>query len=284
MANTKFFISYRRELHQQLAADIAISLTEICGTGSVFLDRDPVSLPPGTVWPRQIVNGLSQANAVLALIDDAWFAELRTRNFLSGCWLPWSSSDDWIRFEIYLALKAGKTVIPVLIGPDVVMRADLLSPEIEELADRQQFTLNEEATLSEQLCRLLDFPPDSVSADSSVEHPITDLLGEPELIDQRSSQEIGELWDPETETESPQAKDFKFCISNQTFREKLKLDFLLGCIRGHYPASIKLDDFKSAGEPRKFQHSSSKKGMFLQCSCIVTDGLDTGLPEHVLLS
>lgn len=280
-----FFISYRRDLHRELAESVADCLRTMVGGDRVFMDQQIQSLPPGSVWPRQIVRGLRNSSAVLAIIDDRWFHELECRNKRADRWLSWKHSDDWVRYELCLALMSGKTVIPVLAGSGARMREDLLTPELKELATRQCCTLQDSENLADQLQQLLQWLPSAEAVHGGFIGRFVSEAGPTYMpAEAVTDADGGELWDPATETDSPQVMDFKFSIFSGDYREKLKIEFLLGSIRGALPTALQLEDLRLAGQPRKFRHSSRKKGMFLQCSCVLTDGLDSGIPEHVLLS
>ena len=104
----KVFINYRRKDLDGYAERIQQCIEAEFGAQSVFLDKDINYAEP---WPERIRRALEEAEIVLALIGDRWFeekgdADLRPRI---------DDPKDWVRVEIEEALKAGKTVLPVLI-------------------------------------------------------------------------------------------------------------------------------------------------------------------------
>lgn len=97
-----------------------------------------------------------------------------------------------------------------------------------------------------------------------------------------SDEEIGDTWSPETLNLDPHAFDYKVRV-----RDECRDDFrslLLGGKQGEGRVHFDLEDLEPVIERRRYQDSEAKRGMFLQASCLVTDGVEEGRPTRVLLN
>jgi pterin-4a-carbinolamine dehydratase len=132
------FISYRRSDAQQAALGLYYQLRARLGIASIFMDRSGIS--GGEMWAHRLRDSLNRATVVLALIGPGWLraADEHGRRRLD---LP----DDWVRTELETALKAGKTIIPVLLGDAAAVPAkEGLPSSLMELFDSERYHFHED--------------------------------------------------------------------------------------------------------------------------------------------
>jgi hypothetical protein len=122
------FISYRRRDSIAIAGRIFDRLTGHFGAGQVYIDID--TIPPGVDFLKHISGGMEQAKVVLALIGETWL-HMQGPN---GRRLD--DPGDFVRIEIELALARNIPVIPVLLGPTAMPRAEELPASITGLTQR----------------------------------------------------------------------------------------------------------------------------------------------------
>lgn len=122
------FISYRRRDSIAIAGRIFDRLTGHFGAGQVYIDID--TIPPGVDFLKHISGGMEQAKVVLALIGETWL-HMQGPN---GRRLD--DPGDFVRIEIELALARNIPVIPVLLGPTAMPRAEELPTSITGLTQR----------------------------------------------------------------------------------------------------------------------------------------------------
>ena len=106
------FISYRGA-DRVLARKLEQRLRSRWGS-RVF--RDETSLMSGRPWSKQLLDAMSQAKVMLALIGPGWHVR--------------DDGEDWVRNELLGAIKAGNPVLPVLVG-----NADKLKDRLGDLPD-----------------------------------------------------------------------------------------------------------------------------------------------------
>ena len=87
-------------------------------------------------WPKAIHRGLEQATHVIAVIGSQW---LRVTDDYGRRRID--RDDDWVRAEIAHALQQRKRILPIVLTPDGMPRAEALPEEIENLAYVQPFEL-----------------------------------------------------------------------------------------------------------------------------------------------
>jgi hypothetical protein len=117
---SSFFVSYRRA-----DANDTQRLVEAIGSERVFIDRE--NIKPGAKWPERLVRALREAVAVLVVIGKKWMEDIERL----------ADKDDWVRREIQLGMKAGKPVLPVLIGGATMPNRRALPPSIAGITERQ---------------------------------------------------------------------------------------------------------------------------------------------------
>lgn len=128
------FISYRRDDAAAEARALYTALRQTLGVNSTFMDTSDI--PPGRIWPDELIASLRKSNTVLVVIGPAW---------LQSC-DEWSRrridlDDDWVRKEISLALQQNKTVIPILVRAAVLPPSNVLPEDLKELPTRQKIDL-----------------------------------------------------------------------------------------------------------------------------------------------
>lgn len=280
----RYFVSYRRQTDEAFAVRFAEVLVRCVGEENVFFDRVHSSLPVGVSWPHQIVQRVCDCDVLLPIIGPSWAAELASRNRTGDTWIPGISADDWVRREIGFALHFGKRVAPILVSNATPLRAEQLPSDLEELTRRQAFSLhidddldNHVKTLLEILCTTevgnnstslsdMDLPETTTIA------PIDDLHGP-----------CGLRWSPQFELTSPHELDYKFSVTNARDRHQLRVGLLAALTQGHFDRTVSLLQLQRSGEPRKYGKSSEKHGLFLQASCLITDGMADGKVTRVLM-
>lgn len=275
----RVFISYRRTAGGAVAAAVADVLRS---DHDLFFDTDPSALPPGVSWPHELVGRVLAADTLLAVIAPGWLDELRRRNTTDGGWLPDRETTDWVRREIGYALRFGRRVIALLAdGCAPPARADL-PDDLADLADRQVVMLS--ATALATTLAFLTEPDDPTRPTEPTSLP--DLAGPPMApagMPDDETDPVGRRWNPRSEPDSPHAWDYKFRIHDPVVRDRMRVALLAAHHTGRLRDDFSLADLRRRGELRKWMDSDLKRGMFIQASCLITDGMATGTPSRVLV-
>ena len=130
----EIFISYRRADSADYTERIFNHLISEFGVNSVFLDVD--SIPGGAEFPEVIRGAVKRSHVVLAFIGLQWEgAELDQKFSRIEC------PDDFVRSEVFLALEANKTVIPVLLDRASMPAPVTLPLDIQEICHRNALTI-----------------------------------------------------------------------------------------------------------------------------------------------
>ena len=124
-ARPLLFISYRRRFDTPTARQLKDKLTLAFGKGTVFWDVEDIEA--GDVFPERIQKALESCDAFLPLISHGWVELIKRLH----------SPDDFVRYEITVALARGVPLIPILLGDARMPDADELPVEIRDLAFRQ---------------------------------------------------------------------------------------------------------------------------------------------------
>jgi hypothetical protein len=130
-----FFVSYRREDSGVWARLIANYLGSEVGEDRVFLDVDDIN--PGSVFGRALRDGLNECDVLLALIGPQWLNAQKNGRFRLD------DPQDFVRFEIRLALRRRIRVIPLLIGGARMPEAGELPKDLQGLTQREAVTLTD---------------------------------------------------------------------------------------------------------------------------------------------
>ena len=150
------FISYRREDAAGYAGRLCDLLGRQLTSGQVFLDEEDIV--PGQDFVRAIDTRISGAGVVIAVIGPHWLEILRARG---------EGAEDFVRHEIEAALKAGRSLIPVLVGGAAMPQSHDLPESMSALARIEALQLHddrfeEDVTALVRALRLLPGWADSI--------------------------------------------------------------------------------------------------------------------------
>jgi 8-oxo-dGTP pyrophosphatase MutT (NUDIX family) len=281
------FISYRRKGDAVHARRLFDGLSERLGPDALFFDTEEDRIPLGTAWPKRLFESVVGCHALLAVIGPAWLDELVARNRNGTNWQSISASLDWVRKEVAIALNMRKPVIPVLVGGASLPAVAELPPDLRELPVMQFPPLPDEPgpardrALDELAARLRrDYPTPTGPSPLWPRAHGSDVL--PDSSDDIYSR-YGRRWRPDDEKDSPHSYDYKFSVLGEESRQFVRVSLLAAAYSGNLGHSLDFAFLRSLGEPRKFAYSEKKVGLFVQASCLITDGLEDGQPRNVLL-
>ena len=131
----KIFVSYRRGDCAGHAGRLYDQLCERFGERQVFIDIDAIR--PGEDFTKALTQAVNSSNVFLAIIGKRW---------LSGAHQTASrldDPDDFVRFEIAAALKAGILVIPVLMEKASMPHAEDLPAELLDFTRRNAIDVSD---------------------------------------------------------------------------------------------------------------------------------------------
>lgn len=128
------FISYRRADSSAASRWLFDAIQRTFGPDCVFMDTEAIRV--SAEWPKAIQRGLQQATHVVAVIGSQW---LRVTDDYGRRRID--RDDDWVRTELAHALQQRKRILPIVLAPDGMPRAEALPKEIENLAYVQPFEL-----------------------------------------------------------------------------------------------------------------------------------------------
>jgi len=145
----RIFISYRRaDLggHAEIfVGRIADRLNAHFGESNVFLDIQ--TIPAGREFDEFIIEQVTQADALLAIIGPDWLTELRARN---------ENQDDFVKVEIQTALERRIHLIPVLIGGASMPNSKQLPETLTQLSRKNAFTVDSGRDFHNHLAGLIE--------------------------------------------------------------------------------------------------------------------------------
>ena len=133
MTKERIFLSYRRADTPYVARSLFDRLQNRFGAGSVFMDVE--SVPLGQDFEQAIQDEINSCDVLLALIGPGWLDAILRRADLR---------DDYVRREITAALKAGKSVLPVLVDEAEPPPLGDLPEELAAIATLQGLRLSHE--------------------------------------------------------------------------------------------------------------------------------------------
>ncbi|MCB9291495.1 MAG: toll/interleukin-1 receptor domain-containing protein, partial [Lewinellaceae bacterium] len=142
------FINYRRERTRDKAIILRIILEAHFGEGSVFLDKESITV--GRKWREELQNGLNEAEVLLCLIHHKWHAETDEKgdNRLK------LDPDDWVRQEIAGAM--GRIpIIPIRIDGAEMPKEAYLPEPLKGFCDNQGIELDFKNLSDEAMQKLL---------------------------------------------------------------------------------------------------------------------------------
>lgn len=108
MNDIDIFISYRRLDSAIFSQWLAAQLRAAYGQRCVFIDTE--NIRDAEIWAHKISTPLESARVVIVVIGKSWLS-IKDEHERRRIDLP----DDWVRREIEISLRGGKTVIPLLI-------------------------------------------------------------------------------------------------------------------------------------------------------------------------
>ena len=135
MSDVDIFISYRRLDSAIFSQWLAAQLRAAYGQRCVFIDTENVR--DAEVWAEKISASLESARIVIVVIGNSWLSikdEYERRRI--------DLTDDWVRREIEISLKTGKTLIPLLIDGAKMPVQEAIPASISKLVDIQARQLN----------------------------------------------------------------------------------------------------------------------------------------------
>jgi hypothetical protein len=139
-AGYRIFISYRRADSAYIVGRLRTYLEDALGGESVFLDVD--SIRAGEDFPKEIADGIGQAQVFLAVIGKEW---------LRGMDRP----VDFVREEVRIALERGVPVLPVFVEGQAMPEPGSLPESIRALAERNGVPLRADPDFEGDARRLL---------------------------------------------------------------------------------------------------------------------------------
>lgn len=122
------FISYRRADAAWAAGRLADRLRSEFGTENVFLDVQSIGL--GQEFTQVIRQRIERSSVLLVIIGPTWLTQRRSDSGIRRIDEP----DDFVRWEIAMALDQNLTVIPILIDETLMPRPEHLPEPIQQLA------------------------------------------------------------------------------------------------------------------------------------------------------
>lgn len=129
MADSKIFVSYRRQDASGEAGRLVDHLQEVFGDDSVFLDVETIEA--GLDFIQAIEKALSSCKVLIAMIGPHW-ANMKDPQGN----LRLFNKDDFIRIEISAALKRDIRVIPVLVNGAMMPNPEDLPEDLQALTRR----------------------------------------------------------------------------------------------------------------------------------------------------
>jgi hypothetical protein len=165
----RIFLNFRKADERLIRDRLYQALVQRFGADQVFKSGDTIR--PGSDYAAVLRRQATECQIMLVLIGKGWAGD--------G---PGSEprlldrEDDWVRTEIAISLRAGNTVVPILVGDAVRLpSAETLPPDIAQLA-KQQFRRIEESrvdsSIAELMTDLIDLQP-SLERISSMMPPVT---------------------------------------------------------------------------------------------------------------
>lgn len=143
----KIFISYRRDDTQHSTGRLYERLVRVFGRNNVFKDVD--SIPPGADFRDLLVQRVSDASVMLAVIGANWQSkDDQNRSRLEN-------SGDFVRIELEDAMQRNIPVIPVLVDGAKLPVADLLPESLRALTFRQAVVLRPDPDFSSDADRII---------------------------------------------------------------------------------------------------------------------------------
>jgi hypothetical protein len=125
------FVSYRREDSAPYAGRVCDRLEGVLGRDHVFIDVEDIA--PGMDFVQTIANTVGRCDVLVAIIGPRWVQTLQARN----------DEQDFVEYEIAVALDRGITIIPVLVGGATMPAQGDLPPRLQGFHRRQALVISD---------------------------------------------------------------------------------------------------------------------------------------------
>ena len=147
-------LCYRRGDNDWIVGDLADRLRDAYGDAGVFRDAD--SLPVGSDFGAYIADTVKGAQVLLLLIGPNWLGshDAHGRRRIDD-------PEDWVHFEIRLAMDHGVPMLPVLVAGADMPSPEALPPPLRQLARLNAYRL---ADVGRDTPRLLEALADKLGA------------------------------------------------------------------------------------------------------------------------
>jgi hypothetical protein len=142
------FISYRREEAADMSGRIADFLDRRFGAGTVF--RDVNAILAGSNFVMALQRGLDESRVVLVLIGPRWI-HMQEPNGARRI----DSPNDFVRYEIGAALRAGKLVVPLLLDDATQPTAAELPPDLAALAEQTPIVVRNDPYFADDMAKAI---------------------------------------------------------------------------------------------------------------------------------
>ena len=142
------FISYRREEAADMSGRIADFLDRRFGAGTTF--RDVNAILAGSNFVMALQRGLDESRVVLVLIGPRWI-HIQEPNGMRRI----DSPNDFVRYEIGAALRAGKRVVPVLLDGATLPTVAELPPDLAALAEQAPVVLRNDPFFVDDMAKAI---------------------------------------------------------------------------------------------------------------------------------
>jgi len=130
---TKIAISYRRKDDPSAVHWMHKQLSDRYGSGNVFIDIDDI--PPGKDFRTELEAILKQIEVLIVVIGPDWLE--RSETGLARI----KETEDFVRFEIRIALQRNIIILPLLINGGVMPHRDDLPEDIQSFTYRNAASL-----------------------------------------------------------------------------------------------------------------------------------------------
>lgn len=152
----RIFLSFRKADERLIRDRLYQALERRFGADQVFKSGETIQ--PGSDYAAVLRRQAAECQIMLVLIGKGWAGD----NPASGQRLL-EREDDWVRTEIAISLRAGNTVVPVLVGDAVRLPSEeTLPPDIARLAQLQFRRIEEsrvDASITEIITALIGLQP-----------------------------------------------------------------------------------------------------------------------------
>lgn len=152
----RIFLSFRKADERLIRDRLYQALERRFGADQVFKSGETIQ--PGSDYAAILRRQAAECQIMLVLIGKGWAGD----DPASGQRLL-DREDDWVRVEIAISLRAGNTVVPVLVGDAVRLpSAETLPPDIAQLAKLQFRRIGEsrvDASITEIITALIGLQP-----------------------------------------------------------------------------------------------------------------------------